>query len=380
MIRREFLQLADCYDPEKDNVAGWFISEKLDGTRCFWDGGITRGLPTESVPWASIIDPRTGQKKAKIKPVATGLWSRYGNPIMAPDWWLNQLPCCPLDGELWAGRGKFQLCRSICGGDTPDERFDKIVFAVYSTPPLAAIFSTGQIKNINIVCQIDYLTIEAWIRQRLNERGERFNGVPIPKHCVGDDFKFLTADQPFSKEVAVLSEALENTDASICYLHPQTKLIDAPEAAADQIEEYLQKALDQGGEGVVIRNPNAVWTPKRHRGILKYKPFHDAEAVIGGFTSGRETDKGGKYRGKIGALITSYKGKRLELSGLTDAEREFLTPDMTQIATQNPGKDMPVWFQGKHFKIGQTITFKYRELSDDGVPKEARYWRRRNVE
>ena len=121
-LRREFLQLADHYDPHKHDVAGWFVSEKLDGTRCFWDGGITRGLPTEQVPWASIIDPKTGQKKAKIKPLSTGLWSRYGNPIMAPDWWLNQLPCCPLDGELWAGRGKFQLCRSICGGDTPDEQ------------------------------------------------------------------------------------------------------------------------------------------------------------------------------------------------------------------------------------------------------------------
>ena len=123
--RREFLQLADHYDPHKHDVAGWFVSEKLDGTRCFWDGGLTRGLPTEQVPWASIIDPKTGEKKAKIKPVATGLWSRYGNPIMAPDWWLNQLPACPLDGELWAGRGKFQLCRSICGGDTPDERFSQ---------------------------------------------------------------------------------------------------------------------------------------------------------------------------------------------------------------------------------------------------------------
>ena len=172
MAKREFLQLADHYDPRKHDVAGWFVSEKLDGTSCFWDGGLTRGLPTEQVPWASIIDPKTGEKKAKVKPVSTGLWSRYGNPIMAPDWWLNQLPCCPLDGELWAGRGKFQLCRSICGGDTPDERFDKIVFAVYSTPPLGAIFGTGEIKNANMVCQVDYLTIEAWIRQRLNSRGE----------------------------------------------------------------------------------------------------------------------------------------------------------------------------------------------------------------
>ena len=64
MARREFLQLADHYNPHKHNVAGWFVSEKLDGQRCFWDGGISRGLPTEQVPWASIIDPKTGHKAA----------------------------------------------------------------------------------------------------------------------------------------------------------------------------------------------------------------------------------------------------------------------------------------------------------------------------
>ena len=140
--RREFLQLAEplvlAKRDRKGNLAfkvgGKFLSEKLDGTRCFWDGGVSRDLPTDSVPWASILDPKTGKKKAKIKPLATGLWSRYGNPIMAPDWFLNGLPACPLDGELWAGRGNFQLCRSICGGDEPDPRFKQIKYAVVLVP------------------------------------------------------------------------------------------------------------------------------------------------------------------------------------------------------------------------------------------------------
>lgn len=382
MARREFLQLADHYNPHKHNVAGWFVSEKLDGTRCFWDGGITRGLPTISVPWASVIDPKTRNQKAKLKPFATGLWSRYGNPIIAPDWWLNQLPCCPLDGELWAGRGKFQLCRSICGGDKPDDRFDKIVFAVYSSPPLASIFRTGEIKNANMVCSVDYLTIENWVRQRLNATAGRFEGVPIPKRCLGDDFKYLQGDQPFVKELAVLNTALANgaTSDLVCYLHPQTKLIDIPAEATGQVEDYLQRVLDRGGEGVVLRNPESIWTPKRHGGVLKYKPFSDAEGRVVGFTSGRETAKGSRLLGKIGALIVDYRGKRLELSGLTDAEREFLNPDLARTAREQPGKDMPAFFQGKCFKVGQLVTFKYRELSDDGVPKEARYWRRRDAE
>jgi len=383
MARREFLQLADHYDRSKSNVAGWFISEKLDGTRCFWDGGLSRGLPTETVPWASIIDPKTGKKKAKIKPVATGLWSRYGNPIIAPDAFLNLLPCCPLDGELWAGRGNFQLCRSICGGDTPDPRFmDKIVYAVYSSPPLTNIFSTGEIKNTNMVRDMDYVGIEHWVRRRLDDlmKEPACEGVPIPKHCLADDYKYMPPGVPFADELRFLNANLDNGSESKCYLHRQTKLFDIPQEAAAQVEAFLQKVLDLGGEGVVVRDPQATWMPKRHRNILKYKPFKDAEARVIGFTSGRETTKGSKHLGRIGALITEYEGKRLELSGLTDVEREFSSGEMGVFAAANPGVDMPAYFQGRHFKKGQMVTFKYRELSDDGIPKEARFWRRRDVE
>ena len=380
--RREFLQLAERYDAEKHDAAGRYISEKLDGTRCFWDGGLSRGLPTETIPWAGVIDPKTGEKKHKIKPIATGLWSRYGNPIMAPDAFLNLLPCCPLDGELWAGRGQFQLCRSICAGDEPDPRFmDKITYAVYSSPSLPSVFASGLIKNTNMVCNLDYLQIEQWVRRRLNGQEAAFESVPIPKRCLGDDYRYLPTDAPFAEEVRFLHEALDNLDPdSRCYLHPQTRLTDAPTAAKDQVEAYLEKVLDQGGEGIVLRNPGALWLPKRHRDVLKYKPFTDAEARLVGFTAGRETDKGSRLLGKIGALIVDYKGKRLELAGLTDAEREFASYNDSQHAAHHAGKDMPPDTQGRAFKVGQMVTFKYRELSDDGIPKEARYWRRRDVE
>ena len=69
MSRRELLQLAHTYKPEKHKIAGWFISEKCDGTRCFWDGGLSRGVPTDLVPWASVTDPKTGRPKAKIDPL-----------------------------------------------------------------------------------------------------------------------------------------------------------------------------------------------------------------------------------------------------------------------------------------------------------------------
>lgn len=364
--RREFLQLAKTFNPAKPprggyDLAGYYVSEKLDGTRCFWDGGITRGMPTCQVPWANVIDPKTGDTKKKIKPVSTGLWSRYGNPIMAPDWFLNGLPAMFLDGELWAGRGNFQLCRSICAGDEPDERFDQIHFAVYSSPSPERLFAGGEIKNSNFHALIDPGKIVPWVSGRIEE-------------LFGNDFARVKPDARFEDELFLIQDALE-TETDFAYLHRQIKLPPIHEQAVDEIERQLDTVLDLGGEGLMIRNPENLWTPKRVGDLLKYKPFQDAEARLAGFTSGRETDKGSKHRGKIGALITEFNGKRLELSGLTDAEREFVTRQESEYAWNHPDEDMPPDFQAKHFKRDQKITFKFRELSDEGIPKEARYWR-----
>lgn len=275
---------------------------------------------------------------------------------MAPDWFLNQLPCCPLDGELWAGRGNFQLCRSICAGDEPDARFNQIVYAVYGCPPVHGIFMNGEIKNTNFHCTIDQIAVMSWCRTQAN-----------------DDWD-IRSDWTFQEELVYLNDMLD--PASPIYLHPQRKLSDDEEEAKQQVEEYLNSVLEQGGEGVVIRDPAAHYKPKRMTHILKYKPFDDDEAKIVGFTSGRKTDKGSKLLGMIGSLIVEYDGKRLELAGLTDEERQFETAEMVAHAKSNPGIDMPKEFQGKHFKVGDVVTFKYRELTDDGIPKEARYWRR----
>lgn len=300
-MRREFLQLADTFNPARHKIAGYLVSEKLDGTRCFWDGGLSRGLPTEQIPWASVTDPKTGKRKLKLKPQATGLWSRYGNPIMAPDDFLNALPACPLDGELWAGRGNFQLCRSICAGDEPDPRFHQISYAVYSAPAIPYVFGTGEIKNTNMVCDLNFETIEKWMKPRL-----------LP------GYGWVNTPATFNDELMFLREYLEVQNDRV-FVHKQVRLPENEEEARAVVDQFLETVLSQGGEGCVIRNPLASWTPKRHKGLLKFKPFSDAESVVTGFTTGRETDKGSRLLGRIGALITDYNGKRLELAGLTDA-------------------------------------------------------------
>jgi hypothetical protein len=162
------------------------------------------------------------------------------------------------------GRGNFQLCRSICGGDDPDPRFDKIVYAVYSTPALAGVFATGEIKNANMVCNVDYLACEAWIRSRLNQRGQKFEGVPVPKRCLGDDYKYLDAGATFAKELAVLNEALENTPARL--LPAQADEADRHSRRGHAADRRLPaKGLGQGRRGRRHSQSRGHRTPKRHR-------------------------------------------------------------------------------------------------------------------
>ena len=159
----------------------------------------------------------------------------------------------------------------------------------------------------------------------------------------------------------------------------QEELPEDEEEAQQRIADRLEIVLSQGGEGIVLRDPKSAWYPKRHRGILKHKPIQDDEGVIVGFTSGR-AGKEDRCLGKIGALVVQNSGKEFKVSGLTDAEREFETNGMSQYAANHPDCNMPAGYCGRHFSVGQVITYKYMRLTDDGYPREPRYFRKRDVE
>jgi DNA ligase-1 len=346
--RRELVQLADKYKAGKSKIAGWYVSEKLDGSRCLWDGGITRGMNTVDVPWAGLLHPKKFTPKPKIKPKSTGLWSRYGNPIIAPDWFLDALPKVPLDGELWCGRGNFQTCRSIVAGDTPDPRWDQVQYAVYGSPGMINFTEPGLIKNNSMYCEIPEDTL-----QFVMELGSKF-----------------LIDATFVDEYEHFAELLE--DSTVAFAHLQRSLPTDEVEAAARLEEIMNDVVEGGGEGVIIRDGAATYLCKRSKQLLKYKPYDDGDGKLVGFTAGRV----GKYEGMIGALILELdNGKRLELSGMTDAERMFCGGEVGHC---EPGKDLPAHVtRSAKFVLGERISFLYRELSDDGIPKEARYFRQR---
>jgi ATP-dependent DNA ligase len=109
--------------------------------------------------------------------------------------------------------------------------------------------------------------------------------------------------------------------------------------------EACKTFMTKGYEGAMFRKAGAVVENKRSKNLLKVKLFQDSEAEIIGAVEGT-----GKYKGMLGALQCRLKsGKEFEIgSGYDDAMRK-------EMWAEKP--------------IGKLSSFKFFELTDDGIPR-----------
>ena len=103
------LMLAKVYHPGLD-LQDYWVSEKYDGMRGYWDG--------------------------------KQLLTRGGERVIAPVWFTAGWPDVPMDGELWAGRGAFQQTVSTVRKQTPDDdAWRSIRFMVFDLPAHGGTFT-----------------------------------------------------------------------------------------------------------------------------------------------------------------------------------------------------------------------------------------------
>ena len=96
------LLLAQVYRPGLP-LQDYWVSEKYDGVRGFWDGRTLR--------------------------------TRGGETVQAPAWFTAGWPEVPMDGELWAGRGRFSHAQSTTRQQQPgDVAWRQIRFMVFDLP------------------------------------------------------------------------------------------------------------------------------------------------------------------------------------------------------------------------------------------------------
>lgn len=93
----------------------------------------------------------------------------------------------------------------------------------------------------------------------------------------------------------------------------------------EQVEALFQRALENGEEGVIAKNLDAVWEAKRSNNLCKFKAEETADLVVVDWIEGQ-----GKYIGKLGALVCETSDGVIQVSvgsGFSDEQRNQITKD-----------------------------------------------------
>lgn len=181
------LALANDYDDADVDLSGYWISEKYDGVRAYWDG--------------------------------KQLLTRAGNVIHTPAWFTARWPAEPLDGELWAGRGRFEsVTATVRDLDPNDEAWQSIRFMVFDLPAHPGSFDARlpQLGQLLARAAID------WLKAAPHARA---------------------------------------TDAA-------------------QLHRRLQEITSAGGEGLMLHRGDSLYRAERSDDLLKLKLYQDAEARV----------------------------------------------------------------------------------------------------
>ncbi len=235
-------------DDGKGDITGWWMSEKLDGVRGYWDG--------------------------------QQLWSKNGHLFQPPAAFVAGLPDFALEGELWGGRGTFEQTASVVQKAQPHDGWLQLQFAIFDVPNAGGPFRAR-------IAQA-----QAWLAAHPS------------------DYAFVIQQRPLQDRV--------------------------------QLQQELQRITTLGGEGLVVRNPQALYVEGRSAEILKVKDCLDAEAVVVGHLPGK-----GENSGRLGSLLVELSdGTRFKIgTGFSTAQRDNPPP------------------------IGSVVTFKYYGNYQSGIPK-----------
>lgn len=221
--------LAQRYHPGVDVTAYW-VSEKYDGVRALWTG-----------QW---------------------LLSRQGLPIRAPAWFTAGWPAEPLDGELWAGRGRFAAAQAAVAGATPDDaQWRQLRYMVFDLPGAPGGFGARLPALQRTVAALGQPWVQAAPQWRVNSHG------------------------------ALMAQLRAHDKA--------------------------------GAEGLMLRSDDAPYRGGRSEDLLKLKSFEDAEGRVVGHVPGRGKYAG--QTGALLVQLPDGRQLRLG-SGLPDALRRQPPP------------------------------------------------------
>ncbi len=208
------------------------------------------------------------------------LLSKNGIAFHVPAAFTRNFPSFPLEGELWGGRGTFEKTVSIVKKQQPHDGWLKLQFAIFDVPRAPGGFL-----------------------RRLRKATDWFSVHP-------SRFAFIIEQKPIKD--------------------------------TDELKAELKRVEALGGEGLIVRKPDALYTTGRSREILKVKSYLDTEAVVVAHIPGK-----GRNQGRMGSLLVELPdATQFKIgTGFSDAQRDNPPP------------------------VGSTITFKYYGVYASGTPR-----------
>ena len=223
------LLLAQVYRPGLP-LQDYWVSEKYDGVRGFWDGRTLR--------------------------------TRGGETVQAPAWFTAGWPEVPMDGELWAGRGRFSHAQSTTRQQQPgDVAWRQIRFMVFDLP---------------------------------GDKGT------------------------FDQRLPALSALVESLGQPWVQAVPQRRV--ANDAA---LQALLHRTVRAGGEGLMLHRGASLYRAGRSDDLIKVKTHEDTEARVVAHLPGKGRHAG--RLGALLVEMPSGQRFRLG-AGFSDADRERPPP------------------------------------------------------
>ena len=223
------LLLAQVYRPGLP-LQDYWVSEKYDGVRGFWDGRTLR--------------------------------TRGGETVRAPAWFTAGWPEVPMDGELWAGRGRFSHAQSTTRQQQPgDVAWRQIRFMVFDLP---------------------------------GDKGT------------------------FDQRLPALSALVESLGQPWVQAVPQRRV--ANDAA---LQALLHRTVRAGGEGLMLHRGASLYRAGRSDDLIKVKTHEDTEARVVAHLPGKGRHAG--RLGALLVETPSGQRFRLG-AGFSDADRERPPP------------------------------------------------------
>ena len=149
-------------------------------------------------------------------------------------------------------------------------------------------------------------------------------------------------DKPFSER----NESINNLFSKRMYAFSEPLLTEECKAKED-LKKFHDKYVAEGKEGLIIRNKDGLYQlAARSKDLQKYKEFEDAEYKVIGFTDGEGSEKG-----LVIWICETSAGKSFHVRprGTHEARAEIF----------NEAKDY----------VGKSLTVRYQELTEEGIPR-----------